>query len=180
MAGDAEGDSDGLGVGAAFASPGGIVAESNTVLYVSDTGNGKIRKVETSGQVTTLASDLGAPSGLALDAAGNVIVADAFRGILSVSADGTVTVVAGSAIHGFADGDTGTAAFASPKDVAVASDGTIYVADYRNHRIRKISGGTVSTLAGRESSWPARTTTTPSSWTMRTVARTSWQTRPRS
>ena len=62
-----------------------------------------------------------------------------------------VTTIAGEGTGAFADGPALTAKFFAPIDVAVASDGTLFVADFRNHRIRKISGGQVSTLAGNDS-----------------------------
>jgi len=59
-----------------------------------------------------------------------------------------VTTIAGDGTDAFADGPALSAKFHSPADVAVAADGTLYVADYNGHRIRKIAGGQVSTLAG--------------------------------
>src|SRR5215470_13273570 len=61
-----------------------------------------------------------------------------------------VTTIAGDGTDAFADGPALSAKFHSPIDVAVASDGSIYVADYNDHRIRKIAAGEVSTFAGND------------------------------
>lgn len=91
-----------------------------------------------------------APVAIALDPQGNLIVADSGNHrIRRVSPTGTATTVAGSDA-GFADGPAAQAKFQMPSGVAVAPDGTIYVADAGNHRIRQIRNGVVTTLAGGE------------------------------
>jgi DNA-binding beta-propeller fold protein YncE len=88
------------------------------------------------------------PAGVAVDAEGNVFVADAGNhAIRKISAGGQVTTLAGDGVMGAADGKGKTARFYNPRDVAVAKDGTVYVADTLNHLIRKIGpDGTVTTL----------------------------------
>jgi sugar lactone lactonase YvrE len=89
------------------------------------------------------------PRGMALAPDGGVVVADAgLQRIYRVSADGEVTLVAGSGDEGFADGPALAASFSNPWAIAVAPDGRIAVSDLGNHRIRLIVDGTVSTLAG--------------------------------
>jgi len=73
-------------------------------------------------------------------------------GIPSKEKRAIVSTIAGDGTGAFADGPALSARFHSPIDVAVATDGTIFVADYGNHRIREISGGQVFTLAGSDSS----------------------------
>src|SRR5712691_1909353 len=87
---------------------------------------------------------LGPTTGVAVDAKGNVYIADAGNNmVMRISADGTLTVMAGNGIAGFS-GDGGPATSAelnSPGGVAVDSAGNLYIADYVNNRIRKVSGG---------------------------------------
>lgn len=99
-----------------------------------------------------LSSRLSSPSGLALDAAGNLYVADAGNHrIRRVGVDGVVTTVAGSGIGGFA-GDGGPAVAAqlsTPRAIALAADGSLYIADTGNNRVRRVTpDGLIATVAG--------------------------------
>lgn len=100
-------------------------------------------------EATSIALD--APTGLAFDSAGNLYIADTDNNIVrEVSVDGVVTTVAGNGVEGFA-GDGGPAAGAqldTPTGIAVDSSGNLYIADAHNNRIRKVSGGLISTFAG--------------------------------
>ena len=159
------GGADGGGAAARFAVPMGIAVDASARFYVSDTANSTIRRISTAGEVITLAGVASAgsidgnqssarmfqPAGVATDGAGGLIVAD--RGnhtIRKVTPAGDVVTLAGQAgSPGSVDGSGGSARFNSPGAVAVAGDGTIYVADTGNHTIRKITpAGAVSTLAG--------------------------------
>ena len=88
--------------------------------------------------------------GLEIDRDGSVVVADSNNAaIRRISPDGTVTTIAGGTGRGVRDGPVETAQFVQPRDVAIAGDGSIYVADWGGHRIRKISpDGMVTTPAG--------------------------------
>ncbi|RED87618.1 stalk domain-containing protein [Cohnella phaseoli] len=88
------------------------------------------------------------PAGLAVDAKGNVYVADSGNhAIRKITPDGTVSTLAGNGLLGSSDGKGAEAKFHSPADVAIDSKGNVYVADTLNHLIRKIApNGTVSTL----------------------------------
>jgi sugar lactone lactonase YvrE len=167
VAGDAgQGSADGLRDNARFVNPSGVAADGVGNLYVADTANHTIRKITSSGIVTTLAGSAGVsgsangtgigaqfnqPQGVAVDSSGNVYVADTGNHtIRKLTVAGAVSTLAGLAgSTGSADGAGGSARFYEPEGVAVDSTGNVYVADTWNHTIRKITaGGTVSTLAG--------------------------------
>lgn len=98
------------------------------------------------------AARLGSPSAVAYDASGGLVFADTRNHVVRrVGADGTIQTVAGTGRQGFA-GDGGPALAAemdSPLGVAVGADGSLYVADTRNHRVRKVGAdGVIATVAG--------------------------------
>lgn len=160
------GNADGVGTAATFSSPIGIGRDAAGNLYVADSTNNTIRKITASGAVTTLAGAAGQtgsadgdggaarfnhPTGIAVDGAGNVYVADSTNNLIrKVTPTGTVTTLAGVAgVMGSADGAGGAALFNNPGGLAVDGGGNIYVADTGNSIIRKITpGGVVSLLAG--------------------------------
>jgi len=159
-------ESAGAGAPTRFRSACGAAVDADGNVYVADTTAHTIHKVTPAGEVTTLAGSslsygsadgTGSaarfyyPSGVALDASGNVYVADRYNyTIRKITPAGEVTTLAGSAGNGgTADGTGSTARFYSPWDVAVDSDGNVYVADSDKHTIRKVTpAGVVTTLAG--------------------------------
>jgi hypothetical protein len=139
---------------------GSFLLTSDGALLVSD-GGVRVRKVTLDGQVTTLAG--GAESrhvdgprevarfvearGLVMDALGRVLVADAGGGrIRSITAEGTVTTIAGSGAVGSANGPALEASFAGPSGIAVGTSGDVFVWEPEPSRVRKISGGRVTTI----------------------------------
>jgi sugar lactone lactonase YvrE len=164
LAGDGTmGYADGTGTTAKFSRPEGVAVDSTGNVYVADTDNNRIRKITPSGVVTTLAGDgtmgyadgtgtaakLSGLRGVAVDSAGNVYVADSGNRIRKITPLGVVTTLAGDGTQGYADGTGTTAKFNDLRGVAVDSAGIVYVLDYGNHRIRKITPlGVVTTLAG--------------------------------
>jgi sugar lactone lactonase YvrE len=155
---------DGTGTAAKFNTPAGIAVDSSGTIYVADTYNNRIRKISSAGSVSTLAGSgsstsvdgtgIGAsfynPTGLAVDSSGNVYVADySTHKIRKVSPAGVVTTLAGTGSSGSNDGAGAVATFKNPQGLAVDSSGNVYVADYGNYKIRKVSpAGVVTTLAG--------------------------------
>ena len=151
---------------ARFDDPYGVAMTEDGTLYVADAGdNNRIRRIDSDGTVTTLAgfsegfadgdgttARLDTPSGLALDRAGNLYVADTGNhAIRKITPLGVVSTVAGTGAAGFRDGAAAQAQFNGPIGVAVDAHGNIYVADTYNDRIRRIDAqGQVSTLAGGE------------------------------
>ncbi|MGJ9418075.1 NHL repeat-containing protein [Massilia sp. CMS3.1] len=162
FAGGREGFADGVAAAAAFHTPSALAIDRLGNLYVADTGNHAIRKITPSGSVTTLAGDgqpgdadgagraarFHAPVGVAVDAGGNVYVADTYNDrIRRIAPDGVVTTLAGAAQPGKADGPAATAAFDTPSAIAVGKDGALFVADTGNNAIRRLGpDGMVSTL----------------------------------
>lgn len=162
LAGSTEGFEEGNGANAKFSFPRGVAIDSIRNVYVADTENHKIRKVTPNGVVSTLAgSTLGftegnganaqfsLPSGIAIDSHGNLYVSDSGNHkIRKVTPSGAVSTLAGS-VAGFADGIGTDAQFSSLREVAVDAHGNIYLADRKNHKIRKVTpNGAVSTFAG--------------------------------
>ncbi len=163
-----------------FFSPSGIAVDASGNLYVADYGNNLIRKITTSGIVSTLAgsgvqgSNNGAgalasfngPSGIAVDASGNLYVADSGNSLIrKISPTGTVSTLAGSDSTGSVNGSGINASFFDPVGVAVDASANVYVADAGNNLIRLITpAGTVSTLAGTANSSTSNGTLTASSF----------------
>jgi len=165
------GSVNGLGTSASFYAPYGVGLDASGNVYVADYFNNSIRKINTSGMVTTLAgsgssgaadgtgasASFRGPSAVAADAMGNVYVADLHNHLIrKINAAGVVTTFAGSGSPGSTNG-TGTAAsFNYPSGVAVDAAGNVYVADSGNNLIRKINAaGVVSTFAGSGSAGSA-------------------------
>jgi NHL repeat len=159
---DDPGFADGVGRTALFAYPAGVAVDKRGNLFVADTGNHRIRKIDPDGQVTTSAGNgqpgyadgIGTaaqfhfPLGVTVDGDGNVYVADrSNRRIRKIDADGTVSTFAGSGTAGLVDGPGATAQFKSPAGILVDKTGSIYVSDLRSPDVRKIDrAGFVSTL----------------------------------
>jgi len=158
-------------------TPVGIAVDSTGNLYFTDTANQRVRRVSPDGVIKTVAGGgtpsvgllvpsigdggpatgavLGQPTGVAVDPAGNLYIVDAlFRLVRKVGSDGTITTVAGclgpSCTFTLGDGGPATSAtLMQPVAVAVSTDGSLYIADAGNNRIRKVStDGTISTVAG--------------------------------
>ena len=165
IAGDGlPGMSNGSGRRTRFADPFGVVLDEAGNLYVADGGdNNSIRKIGLDGVSTTMAgaaegyaeglgkaASFNTPSGLAMDWAGNLYVADTGNNaIRKITPDGKVSTLAGDGLAGDKDGRGAGARFNGPIGVAVGDDGVVYVTDTYNDRIRRIApNGDVTTIAG--------------------------------
>jgi sugar lactone lactonase YvrE len=147
------GNADGAGSTARFSHPSSLTVDNTGNIYVADTGNSTIRKIDPAGVVTTLAGLAGSigsadragsaarfnsPNGVAVDSAGCVYVADTFNStIRKITPAGVVTTLAGlDSRPGNADGTGNAARFDNPEGVAVDRNGNVYVADTYNQTIR--------------------------------------------
>lgn len=149
------GSNDGVGTAASFNHPNGIAIDAQGNLYIADEGNNKIRKITQAGVVTTFAgiggsaggeidgpgniATFASPEGLAVDATGNVYVADyAGNKIRKIDPNGFVSTIAGTGVAGSTDGIGSVAKFNGPMGVAIDGNGILYIADGNNYVIRKI------------------------------------------
>lgn len=160
------GNVDGPGATATFSFPEGVAQDASGTLYVADALNNNIRQISAAGSVTTLAGSAGNagdadgpghvarfnhPTGIAVDAVGNVYVADTFNNtVRKITLAGVVTTLAGlSGVSGSTDGTGHQALFNNPIGLTVDSAGNVYVADTGNSTIRRITpAGLVTTMAG--------------------------------
>lgn len=160
------GSADGIGANARFSGPTGIALDSANNLYVADSGNHTIRKIDSAGNVSTFAGTAGMPGStdatgagarfnfpgaIAIDGIGNLYVADtANDAIREITSTAVVTTLAGAAgMVGSTNGIGPGARFSNPAGIALDTAGNIYVSDLGNDTIRKIAtGAVVSTLAG--------------------------------
>jgi len=159
------GVTDGTGTTALFKAPKALVSDPDGNLFVADTGNDTIRKITPAGVVTTFAGVAGVassydgtgagayfnqPYGICRDGSGNLFVADTGGStIRQITPAAVVTTYAGLAnTAGSTDDTSASARFFYPISTAVDPAGNVYVADWGNSTIRKISKGIVTTLAG--------------------------------
>ena len=159
------GANDGAGASAHFDQPAAVAVDSAGNTYVADSYNNTIRKITPSGDVTTFAGSPGEtgsadgtgsqarfflPSGIAVDAAGNVYVSDTGNyTIRKITPGGTVSTLAGSpGVRGYTDGTGAAARFYIPIGVTVDDLGNLLVSDSGNNIIRKVTpAGVVTTFA---------------------------------
>lgn len=149
---------DGPAMEARFNQPKGLAVDSTGTIYVADSANGAVRVIDKSGLVTTLVKGLNSPSYLVLGREGELYVTETLNHrILRVAKDGTWTVLAGGGYEtrnnwlfgGYKDGRGEQAQFNEPSGLALGPEGSLYVADTGNQRIRVVSPlGEVTTLAG--------------------------------
>ena len=153
---------------ASIAWPCGVALDMTGNLYIADSGNNRIRRVDTNGIMTTVAGNgtngffgdggiatnasLNNPQGVTVDSSGNLFVADTSNNrVRKVDTNGIITTVSGTGNGGFAgDGALSTnASLSVPTDVKLDGTGNLFIADSGNHRIRRVDvNGIISTVAG--------------------------------
>jgi sugar lactone lactonase YvrE len=146
------GSADGTGTAASFRFPNNLAVDASGNVYVADQMNNTIRKITPAGVVSTLAgtttsghadgptatASFNSPTGVVVDASGNVYVTDAGNSrIRKITPAGMVSTLAGS-LSGHADGIGSAASFSGPEGLAIDASGNLYVADSSNNMIRKL------------------------------------------
>ncbi len=158
------GSTNGPALSASFRAPYALASDTRGNIYIADQLGQNIRKISISGEVSLLAGGnesgyqngmgnaarFSSPSGIAIDASGNVYVSDQNNHcIRKITPSGLVSTLAGNGSPGYTDGASDIARFKYPAGLAVDPKGNVYVADRGNNTVRMISpNGTVSTLAG--------------------------------
>ncbi len=153
LAGSSLGSDDGTGTNAKFKYPEAVAVDANGFVYVTDTGNNRIRKITPNGEVTTIAGSaisgygegtgvnarFNTPAGINVDSDGNVYVSDLGNyAIRKITPEGVVSTLAGGS-KGIKDGAGYEAEFFSPTSLVVDAQGSIYVAETAANIIRKIT-----------------------------------------
>ena len=133
-----------------LSTPTGVTGDGSGGIYIADSGNLRVLRRTAGNVVLTVASALSSARDVAIDPLGNLFIADGHR-VRLLSAMGFSTTFAGDGTFGYSgDGGPALAAVLSgPGGVAIGPDGTLYIADEHNHRVRMVStGGVISTIAG--------------------------------
>jgi hypothetical protein len=157
---------NGAATSAALAYPFSMAADAAGNIYIADRDNHVVRRIDTTGNITTIAGNgeqgfsgdggpatsasLNTPTAVAVGTGGNIYIADSNNHRIRVVSGGTISTFAGNGTAGYS-GDGGAATGASlysPRGVAVDATGIVYIADTNNHVVRKVSGGNISTIAG--------------------------------
>ncbi len=146
------GTTNALGTAARFNSPSGIALDKDGNAYVVDRASHRIRKVTSEGQVTTFvgttagnvngtgtAARFNGPTAVAVDASGNVYIADTGNNLIrKATPAGVVTTLSGSGTAGYNNGSAGASQYNAPTGVAISPLGQLYVGDTANNRVRKV------------------------------------------
>ncbi len=161
----------GQATNATLSFPRGVALDPSGNLYIADTGNERVRKVDANGIITTVAGNgttgtignvgdgnaatrasLSSPAAVAFDSAGNLYIADSGDNLIREVSNGKISSIAGTGTSGYSgDGSAATQAWLSqPQGVAVDSAGNVYFADTGNEVIREVSSGIVNTIAGND------------------------------
>ncbi len=163
----------GLAIKAELEFPAGVCVDASGNVYISDLGNNRVRKVNTSGIINTIAgsgaagygfggysgdgglavsSTLNSPISMIVDAMGNIFIADTYNHVIrKVDTNGIINTIAGTGFQGYSgDGGQATAAALNdPRDLTINAAGDLLIAEFGNNCIRKVNGaGIITTIAG--------------------------------
>jgi uncharacterized protein (TIGR03437 family) len=160
------GGDNGPPASAQLSAPSGVAVDLSGIVYIADAQNGRIRKIA-NGVISTVAGGgtafgdngpanralLSNPQGVAVDFPGNLYLSDLNRIRMVSAGSGWITTAIGNGSAGYqGDGGPATAAYlAGPAGVAVDASGSVYFADYGNNRVRMVTGGIITTVAGNGS-----------------------------
>jgi len=160
----------GAAVNAELNEPRSVAVDASGNVYVADTQNNRVREINSSGVISTIggngtagssgdggqgsSAQLTQPQAVTVDAAGNIYIADAVNSrIRVIASNGVISTFASNGTAGYS-GDGGAATSAelnTPRGMAIDSAGNLYIADFNNNVVRKISSGTITTVAGNGS-----------------------------
>ncbi|PPK94208.1 NHL repeat-containing protein [Kineococcus xinjiangensis] len=155
----------GTGTAEALVGPSGVASDAAGNLYIADTADHRVWKLSRGGTLSAVAGDgtqgpsvagpataspLSSPAGVAVDAAGTVYIADTGNHrVLRVTSSGALTFLAGTGVAGAPQpGTAATSPLSSPGGVAVDAVGAVYIADTGNNQVEKVTGTTLSVVAG--------------------------------
>lgn len=158
----------GAATSASLNQPVGVAVDSGGNLYIADEANHAVRKVDTSGVITTIAGNghagyngdnipastaqINLPADVAIDSSGNIFISDSGNNRIReiVASSGLIQTVAGTGVagNGGASGPATSAQLSAPEHIAIASSGDLYIVDSGNNVVHKVSSGTISTVIG--------------------------------
>jgi sugar lactone lactonase YvrE len=158
------GGDNGPATSAQLNSPTGAAVDASGNLYIADTSNNRVRMVS-NGVITTVVGNgtsgfsgdngpainaqLSSPTGAAVDASGNLYIADSGNNRVRMISNGIITTVAGNGTQGFGDNGPGfDAQLRNPTGVVIDTSGNLYIVDSGNNRVRVVSHGVITTVAG--------------------------------
>jgi trimeric autotransporter adhesin len=155
----------GPAISAQLNDPRGVATDAQGNLFIADNNNQRVRKVSPASIITTVAGgaaccagDVGPAAsaylnsaiGVAVDTAGNLFIADYYSRLYKVGSNSIITTIAGNGVYSYS-GDGGpalSAQLSSPRGLAADATGNLFIADTNNGRLRKVSNGTLTTVAG--------------------------------
>lgn len=147
VAGGKRGRKDGMGKEAQFNMPSDVISDSFENIYVADTGNNVLRKIDRSGKVQTISARFNSPTKLNRDNLGRILISESGTGSIRVFSDGQATVMLGGGVNSYRNGTQNRARFNRPGSIVYVNR-SYFIADTFNHSIRRLYEGRVDTIMG--------------------------------